>query len=617
MGLRYVWFRLVFEFRKRSGLLQSDFPSKPNEVALPDLRVWKEVQTGWPWLPVDSNTFPKSRNPELERLAREILEGKINLFNSTPHQFSGKDSWLIHPESGFRYDSSLHWTQIPDFSPVAGDIKYVWEKSRFSFLHPILRYDHHFDLDHSDWVFSEMESWISANPINCGPNYRCSQEISLRVFNWLGALQFYKNSPFLTEHRWNLFIKHMYWQVHHVRNNIQFSRIAVRNNHAITETLALYIFGSLFPDIPGAAEWRKSGKKWFEEEIEYQIYEDGSYLQFSMNYHRVVVQLLTLALRFADIRGDRFSDVVYQRAAASLKFLRSFQDSISGQLPNYGANDGALFFQFSDKPYRQYTDQLNALEAALTGTSPALPDGENANWFGKAEKSHLETETQVLPLLSCFPKGGYAGIREEETLTFFRCGNHKDRPSQADNLHVDLWHRGENIFRDAGSYKYNALPDDQRYFFGSRSHNVIMVNGQDQMEKGPRFVWLNWSQARFLKTGEDSENWYLEGEISAFQQIRAGITHRRKITKSKSGPVWVIEDFLSGLAGEKLELLWHPSPAGLQHFSLHVEDQNQWEIKEKVELGWYSGLYGKKEESPFFVFENYDPYFKTTIRPKG
>lgn len=26
-------------------------------------------------------------------------------------------------------------------------------------------------------------------------------------------------------------------------------------------------------------------KNWFEKEISYQIYEDGTHLQFSMNYH--------------------------------------------------------------------------------------------------------------------------------------------------------------------------------------------------------------------------------------------------------------------------------------------------------------------------------------------
>ena len=77
--------------------------------------------------------------------------------------------------------------------------------------------------------------------------------------------------------------------------NINFSRKTVRNNHAITEVLMLYLSGLLFPFFPETKTWKQKGKQWFEEEISYQIYEDGTFLQFSHNYHRVLIQLLTWA----------------------------------------------------------------------------------------------------------------------------------------------------------------------------------------------------------------------------------------------------------------------------------------------------------------------------------
>ena len=42
-------------------------------------------------------------------------------------------------------------------------------------------------------------------------------------------------------------INSIYWQIDHVYKNINFSRKTVRNNHAITETLSLYLSGLLFP----------------------------------------------------------------------------------------------------------------------------------------------------------------------------------------------------------------------------------------------------------------------------------------------------------------------------------------------------------------------------------
>src|SRR5690606_31467472 len=191
-----------------------------------------------------------------------------------------------------RYDSNKHWLNINDFSKEAGDIKYVWEPSRFSHLYTIIRYDQQSGEDGSQLAFDEIASWINSNPINAGTNFKCSQEISLRVLNWVFALYYYQKSPHLTSSLFDKIQHYIYWQIKHVYDNINFSRIAVRNNHAITETLTLYLIGTLFPQFPGANDWRRNGKKWFEEEIAYQIHDDGTYLQFSMNYHRVVIQLL-------------------------------------------------------------------------------------------------------------------------------------------------------------------------------------------------------------------------------------------------------------------------------------------------------------------------------------
>src|SRR5690606_27364045 len=125
------------------------------------------------------------------------------------------------------------------------------------------------------------------------------------------ALQYYRNSLHLTDDFFQEIMHAIYWQLRHVYSNINFSRIAVRNNHAITETLTLYLGALFFPFFPEAALWKKNGKKWFEEEVLYQVYPDGTFLQFSMNYHRVVVQLFTWAFKSADFFGEKFIKEVY------------------------------------------------------------------------------------------------------------------------------------------------------------------------------------------------------------------------------------------------------------------------------------------------------------------
>ena len=60
--------------------------------------------------------------------------------------------------------------------------------------------------------------------------------------------------------------------------------------------MTLYLMGLMFPTMPDAKKWQKKGKKWFEQEIKYQVADDGSFIQDSMNYHRVLIQLHLISI---------------------------------------------------------------------------------------------------------------------------------------------------------------------------------------------------------------------------------------------------------------------------------------------------------------------------------
>jgi hypothetical protein len=96
------------------------------------------------------------------------------------------------------------------------------------------------------------------------------------------------------------------------------------------------------------------------------VYPDGSYLQFSTNYHRVVIQLFTWAFRLAAANGDRFGEPLYDRLRRSLDLLYQMQDLPTGHLPNYGANDGALFFRLNGCAYRDFRPQLEPCTPCCT-----------------------------------------------------------------------------------------------------------------------------------------------------------------------------------------------------------------------------------------------------------
>ena len=606
-GLRYVLFRSKYELERKTGLLALKFPTKMKPVPIPSLLYWRERGCGWFIEEKEKTRLVRQAPLPLKEKMEHIRKGDVLFFSKTWRELGLDYDWVTNPETGYHYDANQHWTKVNDFSQEAGDIKFVWEKSRFSWLLTVCRYDYHFEEDHAEFVISQILDWIDKNPLNCGPNYKCSQETSLRVLNWLFALNFYRLSDVLTEERWKRIITSIYWQVDHVYKNINFSRIAVRNNHAITETLTLYLMGLMFPMMKGTDKWKRNGKRWFEQEIDYQIEEDGTFIQDSMNYHRVVVQLLTYAIAIADKHGEKFSDSVYEKAYKSLNFLYQCQEPSNGWLPNYGSNDGALFFPLSDADYRDYRPQQDALHGLLTGQSLYGHYLEDAQWVGyhvpeyRKKYPKIEKEYGVVQ----FKKSGYYLIRELDTLTFIRCGLFKKNGS-TDQLHLDIWYKGENILKDAGSYMYNTDEKTVHYFAGTESHNTLMLGDYDQMQKGVRFVWFYPPVLVNAKLEDSYFDFRFEGEVKAFGQIGKDIYIHRHVKKLKGDNQWIVRDEIKGAPLNLIKRqIWHTESGKIEMIS---------DAQRVEKEGWCSDYYGVKRPVKQIEFHTNNNKIETIIK---
>ncbi len=616
MGWKYVAYRGLYEFKKKSGLLKKSFPVQVPKESYISLADWRKQAPNFFFNKKGDLSFPKINHSLLEEQYNNFVEkGILTYFQSTPFTIGKDYNWLKNPDSGHEY-KLVHWTEIQDLSKEAGDIKYVWEKSRFSFLYTLIRHDYHFEKDNAELVFSEIDSWIKSNPINQGPNFICSQEISIRIINWTFALYYYREHKSLNEERFQKIISTINAQLKHVYSNINFSRITVRNNHAITETLMLYLGGLLFPFLADAKNWKTKGKKWFEEEIAYQVYEDGTYLQYSHNYQRVVLQLMTYAFYLAEANDETFTEVCYQRAKASIEYLAKCCDPKTGFLPHMGPDDGALFFKLSDGHHRDYRPQINALYYFFNKEFLYAKDEllkEDVHWLNqntsRQKKSRVHLDDKAIKL---FEKGGIATIKEKDSFTFVRNCQHQHRPSHADNLHLDIWYKGVNVLRDSGTYKYNT---DQKYinhFNGTPAHNTVSIGGQDQMKKGPRFIWLNWSKGISNVLNEETDFYFYKGSAEVYKQLGSDITQHRTIKKKKGIPSWEVTDEVQHNSGKDIHQYWNPSPEFKALFTIEAEDDSG-PIEAKKINSWHSPLYGQLEDAETICFTSKHSIIRTRI----
>ncbi|WP_073399464.1 heparinase II/III family protein [Mucilaginibacter sp. OK098] len=618
-GPRYAAFRLKYEISKKSGLYKSRFPVHFKIKQYIDLDNWRQSYSDKFITPAKED-FDKagiSRSDKLQFQLSKILKGEILFFNFDWKHIGFENDWKEHPVSKYNYPL-VHWTKMPIYDKDTGDIKYVWEKSKFSYLLYVLRNDLHNNQDHSSFVFNEIERWIDQNKPNIGPQYICSQEMGIRLINWCFAIFFYKNSPALNQDLLNKILTSIDAQIAHVFTNINFSRIAVRNNHAVTETLSLYLISLYFPFLPNSAKYKIAGKRWFEQEIAYQLFDDGTDSQYSFNYHRVKVQLLSLAISSAKVNDEKLDEKVYRKAEQSLKFLyQQVSNFNTGSLTNFGANDGSIYFKLNDCDYNNYLPQLNALasllELKLADISSDVEVLEDELWFMQKlrTKQSPQSTLNVKQGMIYYPEGGYVQMRDKLSVSFLKTPELKFRAAQNDLFHVDIWVDGVNLFRDAGSYLYNTTEENSMYFNGVKGHNTVAVNGINHMFKGPRFTWLYKPEHLNTRVTETEEFYEV---ISVMKLVfPQQYTLQRTMRKFKSGLKWEIEDRLNEKQMTSIEQYWNINPNS--HFptkitSIDVEGNT---LTPLITKGHYSGYYGYKQESILQTYISAQGYIKTTI----
>ena len=125
-----------------------------------------------------------------------------------------------------------------------------------------------------------------------------------------------------------------------------------------------------------------------------------------------------------------------------------------------------------------------------------------------------------------------------------RAVQYKSRPAHADQLHVEIWHKGINIACDAGTYLYNAAEPWDNMLSTTLVHNTIAIDHQDQMTRASRFLWLDWSKAKISTNNPIILNGIHDG------YIKAGIIHKRKL-ENKPEEGWLITDKLIQVSGKK------------------------------------------------------------------
>jgi hypothetical protein len=451
-----------------------------------------------------------------------------------------------------------------------------------------------------------FEAFVRENPCNAGPHWSSAQEVALRLAALVFAASVFAGDATASQ------LERLAGSVdQHARRilvTMQYAE-AQHNNHALSEALGLFTAGVWL----GRSAWQQLGWNWFERALQAQIAADGSYVQQSSNYHRLMLQeALWMDVLGREV-GLSWRDGTRQRLEQATRWLLAQMDE-NGQVVNLGNNDGALVLPLAIGEAGDYRPVAQAAAVVFLGKAAFSAGAWNEAllWLGVSQSEARLAWPVVSP--------GVGRLNGQTSWATLRAVHFTARPAHADQMQVELWWKGQNLVCDAGTYLYNGSSPWQNGLAGAEVHNGVLVDGQQPMRRSGRFLWLDWDQARWIERTQPR----LAVERSGYERL--GVRHVRCLESLGRDDWRVTDDLLPVRRSSEHVLTLHwlladlpwqiqgedgvifRAGAGSLHLTVHLEgtaqDQSFCLVRagtclvgkaQSVErLGWISRIYGER-----------------------
>jgi hypothetical protein len=469
--------------------------------------------------------------------ADSILNGNVLYYSFHLINVGQTPNWFLNPFNGESYKNhNEHWAKLGDFNPHIGDIKNIWELSRFNWIGTLacaykITHDDAYLNKINDWI----KDWLEKNPPNTGPNWKCGQEASIRAINILLANEMIVSDE-VSSDLVNLLITH----IERITPTTFYAK-AQDNNHGLSEGIALYLLGHFLWKETNEQKYKNlhnKGLKLIENRIQKLIMDDGTFSQYSIVYHRMVLDLLSVLEIFKQKWNlGSFSDAFYVKSKLAIDWYSEMIDPQTGNAPNMGANDGTYLFNFDQKEYRDFRPSLVLASSLFNASINRTIEADHCllNIFSLSPNFVIKKKK---PMSKVFFDGGYLKLVRKNGMALLRAPKYLFRPSHSDALHIDIWQDGINWIRDAGSFSYAINSHELDTFSGTRGHSTIQFDNRNQMLRLSRFLfgdWLTPSNIEFSKS---------DNRMSVAYTSKKNNCHSRSVNKIENG--WEIQDEISG-----------------------------------------------------------------------
>lgn len=550
LGIKGALWRIWFEFKRRSVIapfLNILFIKIKQKIFLGQLDI-NYVTFGIIGRK-KSSYFYKDENLNLIDEANNILEFKFTRFSNEIIELKSFD-WFYEPESNIYWPSSISSERLLLEADKFGDIKLIWEITRFSWLMTLARA--YLVSDNEEYLYfglKAINSFYSKNPIGKGPHWCSEQEVAIRSYNILWFFDLCNSNINLSsEHKKNcISLLHLHYC--YIKSHLSYAKNAIRNNHLIHALVAILAI-SKFLNLNNKAIYNNAERDLITS-INEQWYSDGGYVQPSFIYHRSADYGLIFLRNFL-VPGEDLDLLIIKTLEESSNFLGSFINMKTGLMPNWGANDGSRIFYLSDE-YLDFRPLLSIISIISSTSTPFLDKGSLSEIsllfdISKEEIEHIKDSAESNFIKLRRIQGVHSISDTSNNIDIlFRCGSINSRYAlHADQLHIDLSMQESQVFQGSGSYNYNKDINAHNYFRGTKSKNTITINDESQMIHHRKFKFLQWTSSTLLTSRVDlGKNFLIGGLHDGYLKTRNNAIHARLFYRSFDGSILILDKIWS------------------------------------------------------------------------
>ena len=445
-----------------------------------------------------------------EKILNHVIQG---------HDFGPDIDWEADPnnyrEWTYAINRFFHWRKLAEAYWESGDERFAKE------------------------LCDQWGDWVQKNPVplftsgNSSYTWRTIECGIRQAFIWPDCLYRVMGSKHFTPEVAAVMTKSM---IEHARHLMAWPSRG--GNWLTMESNGLGTIGILLPEMNEASEWLETGLKRQYEELDNQVYPDGSQIELTTGYHQVSLNNFLALASTAILNDVPLPGDYYQ------KLRRMFEYNLYVQMPNGrtpALNDGGTssVIRSMETAFELYEDPL--FEWAATAGKGGTPPDHTSHYFPYAGQMVMRSSWEPDARYLIMDAGPYGFGHQHE-----------------DKLSLMTHAFGKVHLVDPGNYAYDSSPW-RKYTLDTRAHNTVMVDGQPQRRRRrPRETYLvDEPPATNVWRSNDRLD-YAAGQYDEGYGDKNAIdvTHRREVLFVKPA-YWLVVDTFEGQGPHRYESLFH------------------------------------------------------------